>query len=169
VPGEDERHRQEHPREPDAADVRDLPQASRNAAVGGLEHRDPDQQRRGHEELVLERVQERVAKRRVVEHREVPEVEAEDPDRPSHQRLRDGSEHAANGPRASQRPHHGERQQERVHRPPRAQDQQRRRQVAQQQVLRHVCGQQVRLPEVVEGREQRYRQQRKAAEPHRLL
>ena len=63
------------PDQPRAHDVARLPELAAQPPAGGLERRDPDQDRDHEEGLVLEGVHERVVERRLERRREVPAVE----------------------------------------------------------------------------------------------
>ena len=91
---------------------------------------------------MLERVHDVVVQRRLVQERQVPDVEVERPQRQCNQRV----------PEHAQAPDHGQRQHRAQDRPRQARDHEQRREVADDDVLDHVDEEELLLAEGVDRR-----------------
>ena len=99
---------------------------------------------------VLERVDGRVPNGRLVEERQVPEIEIRRPDRQRHDRIREHAQ-TLDGPEREQRPQH---------RPREPGEQEERCEVADQDVLEHVEAEELLLADRGDGRGEREQEQR---------
>ena len=127
-------------------DVADLPAGTEPLGRRQrLEHRRPHQAAAAEHQEVLERVNAAVMQRRLVEDRQVPEVEVDRPDRERHERVGEEAEPVDRLQR-EHGPEHGPRQ---------PGDEAERRQVAEDHVLAHVDEEEVLLAELVDRRVER--------------
>ena len=137
--------------EADDGDVAELGAGAEPLRSGQrLQHRQPHHEPGGEERDVLERVHRAVPNGRLVEERQVPEVEIDRPERECDERV---GEH----PQTLDRP---ERQQRPQDRACRAGEQAERREIADQHVLEHVEAEELLLADRGDRRREREQQER---------
>jgi hypothetical protein len=113
-----------------------------------------------HERDVLEVVDGLVSERIVVRVRDVPRSDHEQPRREAHGRPEQDAQHRTQPGDPRERPEQRRRQQEEHQRSPQRDERERRRSVPDQHVLEHVAGEQVRIADRVERRDERQRPER---------